>query len=125
MAKDPLLSSDEERYCPSMPLSSSIPSPCLDWIPHLGESFGHEGHDEIPQASEDCVRSQGIVLTPLAILPPSSSTRPMCRDVVAVEEREVQQCEDGDKVENRGKEFLAEDTESWEESCLARFSKFL
>ena len=42
-----------------------------------------------------------------------------------MKEREVQQCEDGDKDENRGKEFLAEDTESWEESCLARFSKFL
>ena len=69
--------------------------------------------------------SQGIALTPLAILPPSSSTRPLCRDLVAVEEREIQQCEDGDKDENRGKEFLAEDTESWEESCLVRFSKFL
>ena len=42
-----------------------------------------------------------------------------------MEEREVQQCEDGDKDENRGKELLVEDTMSWEESCLARFSKFL
>ena len=124
-AKDPLLSSDEERYYPSMPLSSSTSSPCLDRTPLLGESFGHGSHDEIPQASEDCVGSQGIALAPLAILPPSSSTRPLCRDLVAVEEREVQQCKDGDKDENRGKEFLAEDTESWEESCLARFSKFL
>ena len=124
-AKDPLLSSDEERYCPPMPLYSSISSPCLDRTPHLVESFGHGGPDEIPQALEDCVGSQGIALTPLAILPPSTSTRPLCRDLVAVEEREVQQCEDGDKDENRGKEFLAEDTESWKESCLARFSKFL
>ena len=124
-AKDPLLSSDEERYCPPMPLYSSISSPCLDRTPHLVESFGHGGPDEIPHASEDCVGSQGIALMPLAILPPSTSTRPLCRDLVAVEEREVQQCEDGDKDENRGKEFLAEDTESWEESCLARFSKFL
>ena len=69
--------------------------------------------------------SQGIGITPLAIMPPSSSTRPLCRDLVAVEDREFQQCEDGDKDENRGKESLAEDTESWEESCLARFSKFL
>ena len=75
--------------------------------------------------SQKIVGSQGIALTSLAILPPSSSTRPLCRDLVAVEEREVQQCEDGDKDENKGKEFLAEDTESWEESCLARFSKFL
>ena len=108
-AKNPLLSSDEERYCPPMPLYSSPSSPCLDRTLHLVESFGHGGPDEIPQ---DCVGSQGIVLTPLAILPPFSSTRPLCRDLVAVEEREVQQCEDGDKDENRGKEFLAEDTES-------------
>ena len=124
-AKDPLLSSNEERYCPPMPLYSYPSSPCLDRTPHLVESFGYEGPDEIPQASKDCVGSQGIALTPLPILPPSSSTRPLCRDLVVVEEREVQQCEDGDKDENRGKEFLAEDTESWEESCLARFSKFL
>ena len=108
-AKDPLLSSDEERYCSPMPLYFSPSSPCLDRTPHLVESFGHGGPDEIPQASEgsECVGSQGIALTPLEILPPSSSTRPLCRDLVAVEEREVQQCEDGDKDENRGKEFLA------------------
>ena len=69
--------------------------------------------------------SQGIALTPLAILPPYSSTRSLCRDLVVVEEKGVQQCEGGDKDENRGKEILAEDTVSWEESCLARFSKFL
>ena len=131
-AKDPLLSSDEERYCSPMPLYFSPSSPCLDRNPHLVESFGHGGPDEIPQASEgsECVGSQvesfgPRALTPLAILSPSSSTRPLCPDLVAVEEREVQQCEDGDKEENRGKEFLAEDTESWEESRLARFSKFL
>ena len=89
-AKDPLLSSNEERYCPPIPLYSSTSSPCLDQTPHLLESFGHGGPDEIPQASEDCVGSQGITLTPLAILPPSSSTRPLCRDLVAVEERKVQ-----------------------------------
>ena len=124
-AKDPLLSSDEERYGSLMPLYSSPASPCLDRTPHLAESFGHGSPEEIPH---NCVGSQGIVLTPLAILPPSSSTRPLCRELVAVEEREVQavqQCEDGDKDENRGKEILAENTESWEESCLARFIKFL
>ena len=102
-AKDSLLSSDEERYGSLMPLYSSPASPCLDRTPHLAESFGHGSPEEIPQ---DCVGSQGIVLTPLAILPPSSSTRPLCRDLVAVEEREVQavqKCEDGDKDENRGK----------------------
>ena len=122
-AKDPRLFSDEERYY--MLLYSSTSSPCLDRTPHLVESFGHGDPDETPQAPEECVGSQGIVLTPLAILPPSISTRPLCRDLVAVEEREVQQCEDGDKDENRGKEFLAEDTVSWEESCMAKFSKFL
>ena len=124
-AKDPRLFIDEERYYPPMMLYSSTSSPCLDRIPHLVESFGHGGPDETPHATEVCVGSQGIALTPLAILPPSSSTRPLCRDLVAVEEREVQQCEDGDKDENRGKEFLAEDTVSWEESCVARFSKLL
>ena len=121
-AKDPLPCSDEERYCTPMPLYSSRSSPCLDRTPLLVESFGHGGPVEIPQ---DCVGSQGMVLTPLAILPPSSSTRSLHRDLVAVEEREVQQCEGEDKDEKRGKEFLAEDTESWEESCLARFSKLL
>ena len=121
-AKDPLPCSDEERYCTLMPLYSSRSSLCLDRTPHLVESFGHEGPVEIPQ---DCVGSQGMVLTPLAILPPSSSTRSLHRDLVAVEEREVQQCEDEDKDEKREKEFLAEDTESWEESCLARFCKLL
>ena len=89
-ANDPPLSSDEERYCPSMPLYSSTSSPCLDRTPQLVESFGHGDPDEIPQDSEDCAGSQGIALTPLAILPPSSSTRPLCRDLVAVEEREFQ-----------------------------------
>ena len=121
-AKESILSSEEERYCSPMPLYSSPSSPCLDRTPHLVESLGHGGPDEIPQ---DCVGSQGIVLTPLAILPPSSSTRPLCWDLVAVQGREFQQCEDGDKDENRGKEFFAEDTESWDESCLAKFSKFL
>ena len=113
-AKDPLLSSAEERYGSPMPLYFSPSSPCLDRTPHLVEFFGHGGTDEISQASEgsESVGSQGIALKPLAILPPSSSTRPLCRDLVAVEEREVQQCEDGDKDENRGKSFLAEDTES-------------
>ena len=126
-AKDPILSSAEERYCPPMPLYYSPSSPCLDRIPHLEEFFGHWGIEEISHAPEgsESVGSQGIALTPLAILPPSSSTRPLCRDLVAVEEREVQQCEDGDKEDTRGKEFLVEERESWEESCLSRFSKFL
>ena len=67
--KNHLLSSDEERYCPPMSLYYSPSSPCLNRTPHLVESFGHGGPDEIPQ---DCVGSQGIFLTPLAILPPSS-----------------------------------------------------
>ena len=50
-AKDPLLFSDEERYCPPMPLYSSTSSPYLDRTPHLVESFGHRGPDETPQAS--------------------------------------------------------------------------
>ena len=121
-AKEIILSSEDERYCSPMPLYSFPSSHCLERTPHLGESLGHGGPDEIPQ---DCVGSQGIVLTPLAILPPSSSTRPPCWDLVAVQGRELQQCEDGDKDENRGNETLAEVTESWDESCLARFSKFL
>ena len=123
--KDPRLFNDKERYYTHLMLYSSTPSPCLDRILHLVESFGHGGPDETPHATEECVGSQGITLTPLAILPPSSPTRSMCRDLVEVEERVVQQCEDGDKDENRGKEFLVKDTVSWEESCLARFSKFL
>ena len=50
-AKDPLLSSAEERYCPPMPLYYSPSSPCLDRTPHLVEFFGHGGYDEISQAS--------------------------------------------------------------------------
>ena len=123
--KDPRLFNDKERYYPHLMLYSSTSSLCLDWIPHLGESFGHGGPDKTPHDTEECVGSQGIAITPLAILPPSSPTRSLCRDLAAVEEREVQQCEDGDKDENRGKEILVEDTMSWEESCLARFSKFL
>ena len=121
-AKDPLPCSDEERYCTHMPLYSSRSSPCLDRTPHLMESFGHGGPAEIPQ---HCVGSQGMVLTPLAILPPSTSTRSLHRELVAVEEREVQQYDGDDKDKKMGKQFLAEDTESWEESCLARFSKLL
>ena len=117
-----IISSEDERYCSPKPLYYFPSSPCLDRTPYLGESLGHGGPDEIPQ---DCVGSQGIVLTPLAILPPSSSTRPPCLDLVAMHGRELQQCEDGDKDENRGTEALSEVTESWDESCLARFSKFL
>ena len=125
-AKDPDLSSAEERYCPPLPLNHS-PSSCLDRIPHLEEFFGHGGIEEISQVLEgsDSVGSQGIALTPLTILPPSSSRRPLCRELVAVEERDVQQCKDGEKEDTRGEEFIAEETDSWEESCLARFSKFL
>ena len=68
---------------------------------------------------------KGIALTPLTIFSPSSSRRPLCRELVAVEERDVQQCEDGEKEDTRGEEFIAEETDSWEENCLARFSKFL
>ena len=121
-AKDIILSSEDERYCSPMLLYSFPSSPCLDQTPHLGESLGHGGPADIPQ---DCVGSQGIVLTPLAILPPSSSTRPPCWDLMAMQGRELLQCEDGDKDENRGNETLAEVKESWDESCLARFSKFL
>ena len=121
-AKDHLPCSDEERYCTHMPLYSSRSSPCLDRSPRLMESFGHGGPAEIPQ---HCVGSQGMVLTPLAILPPSTSIGYLHRELVAVEEREVQQCDGNDKNKKMGKQFLAEDTESWEESCLARFSKLL
>ena len=110
--KDPRLFNDKERYYPHLMLYSSTSSLCLDRIPHLGESFGHGGPDETPHATEECVGSQGIAITPLAILPPSSPTRSLCRDLAAVEEREVQQCEDGDKDENRGKELLVEDAMS-------------
>ena len=124
-AKNPSQFSDADRYYPTTMLYSSTSSPCLDQIPHLVESFGHGDHDKTPKAPEECVGSQGIALTPLAMLPPSSSERPLCRDLIAVREREVQQCEEGDKNESRGKELLVEDTVSWEESYLARFSKFL
>ena len=117
-----IISSEDERYCSPKPLSYFPSSPCLDRTPYLGEPLGHGGPDEIPQ---DCEGSQGIVLTPLAILPPSSSTKPPCLDLVAMHGRELQQCEDGDKYENRGNEALSEVTDSWDESCLARFSKFL
>ena len=90
-AKDPLLSSAEERYCPPKPLYYPPSSSCLDRIPHLEEFFGHGGTYEISQASDgsESVGSQGIALTPLAILPPSRLTRPLSRELVAVEEREV------------------------------------
>ena len=114
--------SDEERYCTNMPLDSSSSPPCLDRTPHLMESFDHGGPAEIPQ---HYVGPQGMVLTPLAILPPPNSTRSLHRELVAVEEREFQQCDGDDKDKQMGKQFLAEDTESWEESCLARFSKLL
>ena len=103
-----IISSEDERYCSPKPLYYFPSSPCLDRTPHLGESLGHGGPDEVPQ---DYVGSQGIVLTPLAILPPSSSTRPPCWDLVAVQGRELQQCENGDKDENRGNEALSEGTE--------------
>ena len=121
--QDPFPSSDVERYCSPIPLYSSSSSTCFDRTSHLVEPIGYGGPNDIPQTGS--VGSQGIVLTPLAILPPSSLTRPQCRDIVAVEESEFQQIEDVDKDESRGKEFLAEYTESWEESCLASFSKFL
>ena len=44
---------------------------------------------------------------------------------MAVEERDVQQHEDGEKEDTKGDEFIVEEIDSWEESCLARFSKFL
>ena len=44
---------------------------------------------------------------------------------MVVEEGDVQQREDGVKEDNRGEEFIVEETDSWEESCLTRFSKFL
>ena len=126
-AKDPDLPSAEERYCPPLPLNHSPSSSCLDRIPHLEEFFGHGGIEEISQVSEgfDKVGSQGIALTPLTVLLPSSLRRPLCREFVAVEERDVQQCEDGEKEDTRGEEFFEEETDSWEENCLTRFSKFL
>ena len=42
-----------------------------------------------------------------------------------MEEGDVQQREDGEKEYALGDDFIAEETDSWEESCLARFSKFL
>ena len=84
-AKNPSQFSDADRYYPPMMLYSSTSSPCLDQIPHLVESFGHGDHDKTPKAPEECVGSQGIALTPLAMLPPSSSERPLCRDLIAVE----------------------------------------
>ena len=85
-AKDPLPCSDEERYCTHTSLYSSRSSPCLDRTPHLMDSFGHGGPAEIPQ---HCVGSQGMVLTPLAILLPSTSIGSLHRELIAVEEREV------------------------------------
>ena len=127
-AKDPDLSSAEERYCPLLMLNLSPYSSCLDRIPHLEELFGQGGMDELKSQvleGSDSVGSQGISLTPLKILLPSSSRRSLCWELVAVEERDVQQREDGEKEDTRGEEFIVEETNSWEESCLARFSKFL
>ena len=75
----------------------------------MEEFFGHGGTDEISQASEGSERvgSQGIALTPLAILSSSRLTRPLSRELVAVEERDVQQCEHGDKDDNREVQLVA------------------
>ena len=127
-AKDPDLSNAEERYCPPLMLNLSPPSSCLDRIPPSEEFFGQGGMDELEShvsEGSDSVGSQSIALTPLKILPPSSSRRSLCLELVAVEERDVQQCENGEKEDIRGEEFIAEETDSWEESCLARFIKFL
>ena len=75
-AKDPDLSSAEERHYPPLMSNLSPFSSCLDQIPHLEEFFGQGSMDELEsQVSEgsDSVGSQGIALTPLKILPPSSS----------------------------------------------------
>ena len=90
--ENPDLSSAEDRYYPLLPLNYSSSCCCLDRIPHLEEFFGHGGIEEISQVSEgsDSVGSQGIALTPLTILPPSSLRRPLCRELVMVEERDVQ-----------------------------------
>ena len=91
-AKDPDLSSAEERHCPPLSLNHSPSSSYLDRIPHLEEFFGQGGMEELSQVLEGSgsVGSQGIALTPLTILPPSSSRRPLCRELVVVEERDVQ-----------------------------------
>ena len=90
--ENPDLSSTEDRYCPPLPLNYSFSSSYLDRISHLEEFFGHGGIEEISQVSEgsDSVGSQGIALTPLTIFPPSSLRRPLCRELVMVEERDVQ-----------------------------------
>ena len=67
--------------------------------------------------------SQGIALTPLKILPLSSSRWSRGQELVVVEEGDVR--DDGEKEDTWGEDFIVEEIDSWEESCLARFSKFL
>ena len=90
-AKDPDFSSAEERYCLPLMLNLSPSSSSLDRIPPSEEFFGQGGmvESQVSEGSES-VGSQGIALTPLKILPPSSSRRSSCRELVAVEERDVQ-----------------------------------
>ena len=68
---------------------------------------------------------EGIAQTPLRILPPSRSPRlSPGQELVVVEEGDFQQCEDEKEDVVCGDDFNAAVNTSWEESCLARFSKF-
>ena len=96
-AKDPNFSTArscaEERCCFPLMLNLSPSSSILDRIPPSEVFFGQGGVVEIEsQVSEgsDSVCSQGIALTPLKILSPSSSRRSLCRELVVVEEGDVQ-----------------------------------
>ena len=96
-AKDPNFSTArscaEERCCFPLMLNLSPSSSILDRIPPSEVFFGQGGVVEIEsQVSEgsDSVGSQGIALTPLKILSPSSSRRSLCRELVVVEEGDVQ-----------------------------------
>ena len=64
---------------------------------------------------------EGLGQVPLRILLPSNSQSPLGHKLVIRDEGVAMQNEDGEKEEDWGEEANV----SWEESCLARFSKFL
>ena len=84
----------------------------------MGEAFG-EGGLLIEGFESDGYEGLGQVS--LRILPPSNSQSPQGRKLVIRDEGVAMQNQDGEREEDWGEEVDV----SWEESCLARFSKFL